>query len=147
MKKWLILLLVALFSSSVMAGQPKLRGPSRSLSSRPSISSMKDRGKLRLLGQNRPVSSRNRQGLSLSRNRPVESIIYEDHYYRLPQPIIVVVYVVVEPTPQPKPSLKVVRPSGHVTIFGKSSPNSRRFGASSGGLIIFPKKPVAKTKP
>ena len=146
MKKWLILLLVALFASPVMAGQLKLRGPSRSLSSRPRISSMKDRGKPRAQVRQSTNDLRSRRGLSLSRNRPVESIIYEDHYYRPPQPIIIVVHVIVPPIPETKPIPVTVRASTHVTIFAKSTPNSRRFGASR-GLIIFPEKSEAKTKP
>lgn len=141
MKKWLILIAVALFSSSVMAGQPKLRGPSRSLSSRPRISSMKDRGKPRVRVGTREKDSR----LSLSRNRPVESIIYEDHYYRPPQPIIVIVHVLPTPTPEPKPRPIIVRASTHVTIF---APNQKRFGSTYGSTIIsFPEKTEAKIKP
>ncbi len=143
MRKWLILLAVALFSSSAMAGQPKLRGPSRSLNSRPSISSMRDRGKPRVRVRTDARNRRNRRGLSFSRNRPVKSIIYKDHYYRPPQPIIVIVHVLPKPIPKPKPSSKIVRESSHVTIFikSKSSPNSKRFNATSrGGLIIFPEK-------
>lgn len=147
MKKWLILLLVALFSSAVTAGQPKLRGPSRLLNSRTSISSMKDRGKprvrIRTNTRNRgSLYHRNRRGSLLSRNRS-----HKDHFYRSPQPIIVIVHVFPLPIPQHKPSPKIVRTSSLVTIFAMSTPNSRRFGAKSGGLIIFPKKPVAKTKP
>jgi len=141
MNKWLILLAVALFSSSVMAGQPKLRGPSRTLSSRQRISSMEDRGKPRVRVDIRQKANR----LSLSRNRPVESIIYEDHYYRPPQPIIVIVRVIAPPTPQPKPVPVIVRESTHVTIF---APNQKRFGSTYGSTIIsFPEKTEAKIKP
>jgi len=148
MKKWLILILVALFSSPVMAGQPKPRGPSRSLNSRPRISSMKDRGKPNVRVDTRKKAN----SLSLSRNRPVESIIYEDHYYRPPQPIILIVRVLPTPTPKPEPSPRIVPTSSHVTIFvpSKSSSGSKRFQSTyggGGGLIIFPEKPKAKIKP
>jgi len=147
MKKWLILIAVALFSSSVMAGQPKLRGPSRTLSNRPRISSMEDRGKPRVRVDIRQKANR----LSLSRNRPVESIIYEDHYYRPPQPIIVIVRVIAPPIPEPNPRPVIVRASTHVTIFLKSESNSgsKRFKSEygGGGLITLSKKPKDKTKP
>lgn len=142
MIKWLILLSVVLFSSSVLAENPKLRGPSHSLNSRPRISSMNDRGKPHVRVHE---DRRNRRNW---RNYSRELIRYEDYYYRPPQPIIVIVHVLTQPAPQPKSSPKIVRTSSHVTIFAKSTPNSRRFGAGTrGGPIIFPKKSEAKTKP
>ena len=149
MKKWLILSLVALlsFTTVTLAGQPKLRGPSRSLSSRPRISRMKDRGKshVHVFEDTRKRGSlyrRNRRGSLSYRNHP-----YRDRHFRPAQPIIVIVHVIETPITKPKPIPVTVRLSTHVTIFVKSSPNSRRFGAKPRGMIIFPKKPVAKTKP
>lgn len=141
MRKWLILFLVALFSSSAIAGQPKLRGPSRSLNSRPRISSMKDRGKphvrvhtnTRKRGSLRYRSRRNRQ-----------------RHYRTPQPVIVIVQVLPTPIPKPEPRPIIVLASTHVTIFieSKSNSGSKRFtSAYGGGLIIFPEKSKAKTEP
>lgn len=148
MRKLFVFLLVVLFSSSAVADRPKLRGPSRSLNCRPSISSMKDRGKPRVRTRTDIRHHRNIRGLLLNRHRPVESIMYEDRYYRSPQPIIVIVHVPPQPTPEPKPRPIIVRTSTHVTIFGKSSPNSRRFGSESrGGAIIFPNKYRTKTEP
>lgn len=123
-----------------MADRPKLKGPSRSLNSRPRINSMKDRGKPRVPNSGHKLyrGHTNRRYRHYNRKR---------HYYHpLVRPAIVVTTTIVTKAPSIISVRKPQKPaeSSHVTIFIQS--DSKRFGATSrGGLIIFPEKPKMKT--